>query len=182
VEDALNVNNINVGYGGMQRKLCNTVIPLSNPEDAPSEEDMRGQVQKMCFSDDHPNLALRGKVKGIKVILEERKSVWDKYIKICMECNAKPVGKCSSYSKLQIKKDAEHHVIFAETAGQADAASENDIAIAHLVMPPTPDDIWCCMQHVLSLQEDFQQKGPSFSHSLKMWATSVCSFHDSIVN
>src|SRR5260221_12648784 len=44
-ENALNVNNMNVGHGKKQRKLCNTVIPLSNPEPAPGEEDTRGQVQ-----------------------------------------------------------------------------------------------------------------------------------------
>jgi hypothetical protein len=55
-ENALNVNNINVGIRKKQRKLHNTVIPLSNPEPAPSEEDTCSQVQKMCFLDDHPNL------------------------------------------------------------------------------------------------------------------------------
>jgi hypothetical protein len=43
-ENALNVNNMNVGHGGKQRKLCNTVILLSNPEPTPSEEDMCRQV------------------------------------------------------------------------------------------------------------------------------------------
>jgi len=167
MEDTLNVNNMNVGPGGMQRKLHNTVIPLSNPEGASGEEDMHSRVQKMCFLDNHPNPVLRGKAKGIKIVLEEHKSIWDKYMKACMERDVKPVGKCLSYSKSQIKKDAECHVIFAETVGQVDAASENDIAIAHLVTPPTLDNIWCCMQCVLSLQEDFQMERPLVQSLIK---------------
>jgi len=85
VEDALNVNNMNMGHGGKQRKLHNKVVPPSNPEGAPSKEGTCGWVQKICFPDDHPNLALRGKVKGIKNILEECKSIWDKYTTTCME-------------------------------------------------------------------------------------------------
>jgi len=69
VENALNVHNMNMNPGKKQKRLRNTLIPLSNPDPAPSEEDIYGQVQKMCFPDDHPNLELRGQTKGMKVIL-----------------------------------------------------------------------------------------------------------------
>ena len=91
-DDALNVNNMNVNYGGKQRKLQDTVIPVNNPDPVPSKEDTRSQVQKMCFPDDHPNPKLRGQPKGIKVVLQEHKSVWDKYTVWCEGCDAKPVG------------------------------------------------------------------------------------------
>ena len=78
-ENALNVNNMNIHHGARQRKLHDTVIPLNNPPPAQGEEDMRGHVQRMYFPDDHPKPELRGKPKGIKVILQERKSIWDKY-------------------------------------------------------------------------------------------------------
>jgi hypothetical protein len=43
-ENALNINNMNVGIRKKQRKLHNTVILLSNLEPAPSEEDTCSQV------------------------------------------------------------------------------------------------------------------------------------------
>lgn len=155
-ENALNIHNMNVNHGGKQRKLRNTVIPLSNPGPAPGEEDMRGRVQNMCFPDDHPNLELRGQAKGIRNVLQERKSVWDKYM-ICTERGMKPVGKCKSCSTSQTKKDAERHVIFAEETGEDGVASAKDVIIAHSEMPSTPDnsEMWCCMERILSSQEDF---------------------------
>jgi len=74
-ENALNVYNMNVNPGNKQRQLRDTVIPFSNPDPTPGEEDTCGQVQKMCFPDDHHKLELRGKPKGMKIVLQERKSV-----------------------------------------------------------------------------------------------------------
>jgi hypothetical protein len=68
-ENALNVHNMNIHPAGKQRKLQDTVIPLSNPDPTPGEEDMRGQVQNMCFPNDHTDLELRGKPKGIRIVL-----------------------------------------------------------------------------------------------------------------
>src|SRR6267142_2454152 len=78
-ENALNIHNMNINPGGKQRKLRDTTIPLSNPALAPGEEDTRSQVQKMCFPDDHTDPELRGKPKGIRLVLQERKSIWDKF-------------------------------------------------------------------------------------------------------
>jgi len=50
--------------------------------------------------------------------------------------------------------------MLAEVAGQEDAASLEDMTIADSVTPPTSDNIWCCMQRVLSMQEDFQTERP----------------------
>ena len=106
-ENALNINNMNINPGKKQRKLRDTVIPLNNPDPAPGEEDTRGQIQSMIFPDDHPDPKLRGQPKGIKAVLQERKSVWDKYTAACRARGTKVVGKCSSCTKLQIQKDAE---------------------------------------------------------------------------
>ena len=160
-ENALNVNNMNVGHGKKQRKLRDTVIPLSNPEPAPGEEDTRGQVQKMSFPDDHPNPELRGQAKGIKNVLQERKSVWNKYTTICVERGTRQVGKCTPCSKSQTRKDAERRVAFAEVAGQEGAASAEDMIAANSESAtPSTSDEWCCMHRVLSSQEDFRTERP----------------------
>ena len=158
MENALNIHNMNVNPGKKQRKLRDTVIPLSNPGPAPSEEDTRGQVQKMCFPDDHPDLELRGQPKGIRIVLQECKSVWNKYIMVCQEHGQRVVGKCCSCSKSQTQKDTEHRIALAEAAGPEFSASAEDLMAVNPVEDQTSDDDdseWCCMQRVLSLQEDF---------------------------
>src|SRR6266851_2282473 len=52
-ENALNINNMNINPGGKQRKLRNTFIPHNNPDLAPGKEDTWGQLQRMCFPNDH---------------------------------------------------------------------------------------------------------------------------------
>ena len=154
---------MNVNPGKKQRKLHSTVIPLSNLEPAPGEDDTHGQVQAMCFPDNHPDLELRGQPKGIRFVLQERKSVWDKYTALCQERGQRVVGKCRSCSKSQTRKDAERRVALAEAAGPEYSASAEDVIVVNAVEDPTSDDInsgWCCMQRVLSLQEDFRTERP----------------------
>jgi hypothetical protein len=134
------------------------VIPLNNPDPAPGKEDTCGQIQQMSFPDDHPDSKLRGKPKGFKAVLQERKSVWDKYTSACLECGTKVVGKCASCTKSQTHKDAERHVVLAEATGQCGIAMAEDMAIADTEIQSTPDDEWCCMYQVLALQEDFQSE------------------------
>lgn len=159
-EDALNVNNMNINHGGKQRKLRDTVIPFSNPGPAPGEEDTRGRVQKMCFPDNHPKPELRGQAKGIKLVLQERKSVWDKYVVKCKECGTKAVGKCGSCSKSQMHKDTERRIMKAEAMGQGDPAIVDDMAETDTMAPLLSEDAWCYMERVLSLQDDFKAEKP----------------------
>jgi hypothetical protein len=65
-ENALNVNVMNKNPGGKQKMLHNTVIPLSNPDPVPREEDTCEKVQKMSYPDDHhdPNLWEKPKKRG----------------------------------------------------------------------------------------------------------------------
>jgi len=71
----------------------------------------------------------------------------------------KDVGKCAVCSKSETYKDTEHCVMFAEAAWEA-TSSADKLTVVGTVTPPTPDDMWCCMQCVLSLQEDFQAERP----------------------
>jgi hypothetical protein len=68
-ENALNINNMNINSGRKQKKMHDMMIPRSNPDLAPGEEDTCGQIQKMCFSDSHNDLDLHRKAKGIRVVL-----------------------------------------------------------------------------------------------------------------
>ena len=68
------------------------------------------------------------------------------------------VRKCTPCTKSLSYKDAECHIMLAEAAGQEGAPSAEDVIDAHgapSMAPPTSDDEWYCMEHVLSLQEDF---------------------------
>ena len=155
-DNALNINSININPGGKQKKLHDTKIPLNNPGPAPSEEDTRGHIQSMCFPNDHCNPKLRGQPKGIRVVLEECKSVWEKFTSIHKPHGpqrTKLVGKCGSCTKLQVCKDAEHRVALADAMGQDDSIKEEDIAqTENAVLPITNNDEgWCCMYQVLVL-------------------------------
>jgi len=174
-EGALNINNMNVNPGGRQRKLRDTVIPLNNPDPAPGEEDTHSQIQRMTFPDNHPDPKLKGQPKGVKVVLQEWKSVWDKYTTLCQEHHTKVVGKCASCTKSQLCRDAERHVAFAEATGQKGSATAEDVAVADSEIQSTPDDEWCCMHRVLMLQEDFQSEKPLIQSIIED-AGHICLF------
>ena len=55
--DALTAQKINLNPGGKQPKMRSGMF--------------NGLPQQMIFSDDHPDILLRGKPKGLKVMLEE---------------------------------------------------------------------------------------------------------------
>lgn len=177
-ENALNVNNMNINPGGKQRKMHDTIIPHCNPDPAPGEEDTRGHAQQMNFPDDHPDPSLRGKAKGMRIVLQERKSVWAKLEAHCRQHGGtKVVGKCSSCTKSQTRKDAERRVAFVEATGEDGTASTEDIALANSDTPSIPDvsDEWCCMYRVLALQEDFRLEKPLIQLLIEE-AGHVCLF------
>jgi hypothetical protein len=154
-ENALNVNSMNINPAGKQRKLRDIHIPCSNPDPAPGEEDTCSWVQQMTFPNDHPEERLQGQAKGIRVVLQEWKSVWAKFTSICEQCGTRPVGKCILCTKSQTRKDAERRIAFVEATGEEDATSAEDVNLANADPPSTDDDKWCCMYRILSLQEDF---------------------------
>jgi len=72
-----------------------------------------------------------------------------------MVCKAEIVRKCASCTKSQTCKDAENQVAMAEVMGQGNAATMEDTALIESKMPSSTDNEWCCMHHILLLQEDF---------------------------
>ena len=133
---------MNVNPGGKQKRLRNTVIPLSNPDPAPGEEDTHGKLQHMCFPDDHSNLELQGQPKGLCTVLMEYKSIWDKFTNTCKQRDVKPVGKCASCKKSQLRKDAEHWITLAQESEEN--ASAEDMKLVDEKVPILEDE-WCCM-------------------------------------
>ena len=56
------------------------------------------------------------------------------------------VSKCGSCTKSELRKDAEHCVVLADSMGQGDDVKAEDIAnIENAVPPPGDDEGWCCM-------------------------------------
>lgn len=163
--DALNVNNMNIGPGGAQKHLRNTIIPLNNPPPLPGKEDTRGREQTMDYPLDHPDPKLRGAAKGMKAVLQERESVWDELTKR----TNRVVGKCKSCSTSQIKKDAQRRVAAAEASGQEDSLTDAQVAEAETgdSASSAPQNDWCCMYRVLSLQDDFVHEKPLLQHYLE---------------
>lgn len=163
--DALNVNKMNVNPAGKQMLMHNTIIPLSNPPPLPGKLDVRGQKQSLVYPDSHCNSELRGKAKGMKVMLQERVSVWDK---LCTARGGehKVVGRCKMCKLSVAKKDALRRIAEAEAAGQDDTLTDADLAAANSDATDSSDD-WCCMYCVISLQEDFRKEKPMLQHFLE---------------
>ena len=114
----------------------------------------------MCFSNDHSNPTLRGQPKGIRAVLEERKSIWDKFTMLHKQHGpqcSKLVGKCGSCTKSQLRKDAERCIALADAMGQDDSVKEEDIKHIEneVLLIANDNEGWCCMYRVLVLQEDF---------------------------
>ena len=73
----------------------------------------------------------------------------------CKVCGSKMVGKCSSYTKSAVHKDAEHCIALADAMGQNNAVLPEDIIQADMEAP-SAKDLWCCIYHILTLHKDFQ--------------------------
>jgi hypothetical protein len=67
---------------------------------------------------------------------------------------------------LQAKKDAERRVAEAEAMGQEATLTDADVAWADKAVAAPAND-WCCMYHVLSLQDDFVHKKPLLQYYLE---------------
>jgi len=102
----------------------------------------------MCFTDDHDDLELRGHPKGLRAVLMEHKSIWDKYTDMCKWHGAKVVGRCAECKKAQVCKDAEHQVKLVEEM-EDNITLEDMKLIEEQVL--VAEDEWCCMYWVLSL-------------------------------
>jgi len=172
--DALNVNKMNVKPGGKQTQMRNTTIPLNNPLPKSGEPDTRGLPQSMVFPLDHPDPSLAGVAKGMRIVLQERRSVYDRLVRE-VGGESKVFGKCSECQKSAAKKDAERRVALAEMAGQEDEISEADLEQATQA-PAEQQNKWCCLSRVISLQDDFLNEKPEIQHYLE-GRGHVCLFY-----
>ena len=155
-----------MAIGGKQSHLRDTIIPLNNPPPKPGRPDMRGQAQQMVYPSDHPDEKLCGLSKGMKVVLQERESVWDQLMDSCK--GKAPVGKCKDCAKPQMKKDAERRVAEAEAMGQEDTVAED----RHHSFTRTGDNrideqLVLHVSRHLSLQEDFANEKSMLQHYIE---------------
>ena len=169
--DALEVNKMNINSGGKQPHLRSTTIPLNNPP-KPGHLDTWGQHQTMSYAVNHQDPSLWGQPKGIKAVLQECVSVWDK----ALEMNSEKVlvGKCRDCKKSQAQKGAEKRIVEAEVMGQEHTVVEEDLTGAQDPVSKQPDK-WCCLYWILSLQADFANKKPMIQHYIESQG-HVCMF------
>jgi hypothetical protein len=73
-DDALIVSKMNLGSGGQQAKLRDTIF--------------KGERQLMVFPDDHPEETLRGVPKGMRQVLIERNLWQEGLLKTCSQCRS----------------------------------------------------------------------------------------------
>ena len=132
--DALNVNQMNVNPGGNQWAMRDTIIPFSNPPPCQGQTDSRGQHQSLVYLANHPDANLRGRAKGMKAMLKERTSVWER---LCAEHGSekKVIGKCKTCKLSAAKKDAMKRIAEAEAAGQDETVSDADVDAANTAIP-----------------------------------------------
>ncbi|KII94474.1 hypothetical protein PLICRDRAFT_50427 [Plicaturopsis crispa FD-325 SS-3] len=172
--DALNINNMNVGPGGKQTLMRDTVIPATNPPPKPGALNTRGIKQTLVYPSSHPDPTLAGKAKGMKQVLQKRVSVYDELISR-VGGEKKVVGKCGQCRKSQVQKDAARRVAAAEAAGQEDGLNEGDLDQAAVEEEDSADK-WCCIYRVLSLQDDFVNEKPMLQHYIERRG-HVCLFY-----
>ncbi|KIJ43854.1 hypothetical protein M422DRAFT_169388, partial [Sphaerobolus stellatus SS14] len=153
-ENSLNVKNMNINPGGKQRCLHPTTIPLNNPPPLAGEEDTRGKPQLMVYGNDHPDPKLRGKPKGIKVILQERISVWRELVKAAGGNLTKVIGICKICKASQVERDASIRIAAQE---QADGDVSIDDGTSNVL---ESSNNTCCMTRSLSQQQDFFDEKP----------------------
>jgi hypothetical protein len=104
--DALNVNRMNINPGGKQTLMPDTITPTSNPPPKAGQPDTHGLPQSLVYPLNHPDPKLAGKAKGMKAVIQEWVSVYDKLVEQ-VRGEKKVIGKCKNCRKSQVKKDAE---------------------------------------------------------------------------
>jgi hypothetical protein len=65
------------------------------------------------------------------------------------------------------KKDAERRVAEAEAMGQEDTVAKDDITHSQEPEMIESTNNWCCMSHILSLQEDFANEKSMLQYYIK---------------
>jgi hypothetical protein len=135
-DDALCVSKMNVGPGGKQPNMRDSVIPVSNPF------GYGGQVQSLVYPNalpnDHPHKKFEGKPKGMRVVAEERGYLTGpegkRLVGDCVRCKAQRARKFRVDNNDQKDVDSE----------ESESESEDN----------RPDT--CCLRRLLSMQDDFR--------------------------
>jgi hypothetical protein len=138
-KDALSVTKMNVGPGGRQPMMHDTIVPHDNPF------GHGGQPQSLIFPlnlpDSHPYNSHQGKPKGMQVILEERGYLGPGQKNLAGDCE-----KCKQRKaqKSQVPDGDENNNTVADSE---DSEIEDE-------------DKWtdCCMLRIIALQEDFRHQ------------------------
>ncbi|EHS62464.1 uncharacterized protein PGTG_20589 [Puccinia graminis f. sp. tritici CRL 75-36-700-3] len=156
---ALRAQKMNLGPGGKQSRLRDTIIPSDNPH---IPEELRGQPQTMCYPTDHPDPSLAGQPKGIKQVLTER-GLWQHYCSSRIQARLPPlVLKCKTCLESGAVKEAEARasqlVKQAEAQGyfiDQEACFTKELgttAPANLPQSKLKD---CCWSQIMTSQSDF---------------------------
>ena len=135
-DDALCASKINIGLGGKQPQLHNTIIPNNNPF------GLSRHVQLFNYSpylpEDHPHKKFEGQPKGMCVIMQKHSYQVNleggkQMVRDCMQCKAHSTHKVQ-YNQSESKK-----------VNSKESESEDESAWADT----------CCLWHLLSMQKDF---------------------------
>ncbi|KIJ43225.1 hypothetical protein M422DRAFT_253429 [Sphaerobolus stellatus SS14] len=144
-KDALNSKEMNVGPGGKQRKMHNTIIPMDNPH-----PHLRGQIQQMVLPKNPPkknqNKKNQAKQKGRKMERKKRG-----LLAMLTEINGgKLVGECKFCKSSREAQDKLLHEARATLAGE----EEPDELIEDILQASISST--CCMSKALQCQADFR--------------------------
>lgn len=117
-------------------------IPLDNPNEA-----LRGQTQSMVFPSSHPDAALRGKPKGMRVVLQERGLVDEQGRN---RAGKKIPGQCKGCKAKRARKP--HLTGPTDDELAADLGEDDDDG------EDEDDGEECCLQRLLSREADFRDE------------------------
>ncbi|KNF00507.1 hypothetical protein PSTG_06201 [Puccinia striiformis f. sp. tritici PST-78] len=176
---ALRVQNMNLGPGGKQSRLRDTIIPT---DDTRIPEGLRGQPQSMCFPTDYEVQSLAGQPKGIQQVLAER-GLFQYYCGAQNDAQLPPLRlKCKQCSASGAVKDAEARARNAVKQAEARGYSidqescfreELGTTTSASALPLKLKD--CCWSQIMANQSDFLAERPLLQTIIKE-AGHVCLF------
>ncbi|KAJ2922656.1 hypothetical protein H1R20_g14444, partial [Candolleomyces eurysporus] len=114
-----------------------------------------GKKRSMVLPNDYEDPALRGKPKGMRIILQER-GLWEELIR--RNGGKAPLGDCANCKlsqKAREKRAQEEAEAMAGIDEPSDMAEDDE-----LLFMEQDAEKWCCMRKVISWQSDFVNEKP----------------------